>query len=58
MYTIHFDAAGLRPDFARFRTEAEMIGACRNLIHKRFAGCSLHIRVRHKGETIYSFDRA
>ena len=57
MYTVHFDANGLRPDFARFRSDVETAAAVNNLINKRFAGLPLRIRVRHKGETVYTFDR-
>lgn len=56
-YTINFEANGLRPDMARFRSEHEAAAAINNLIHKRFAGLPLRIRVRHRGETVYSFDR-
>ncbi len=58
MYTIHFEAAGLRPDLARFATDVATAGAVNNLINKRFAGLPLRIRVRHRGETVFTFDRA
>lgn len=57
MFTIHFEANGLRPDLARFYSEAETAGAINNLIHRRFAGLPLRIRVRAGGETVYSFER-
>lgn len=59
MFTVWFDAAGLRPDMARFSSDVEVAGACRNLIERRFpAPLPLRIRVREKGKTVFRYDRA
>ena len=58
MVTVWFEANGLRPDVARFATAAEAEGAIVNLIHRRFAGLPLRIRVTSKGRVAYKFERA
>lgn len=59
MYTLRFEVPRLRPDFARFRSEAEYKGAVTHMIHTRYAGSPLRIRVTdRRGDVVYAFDRA
>ena len=57
MHTIWFQAARLRPDFARFDTPELAALAAHNLITRRFQGMPIRLTIRSRGLTTYKFER-
>ena len=57
MYTVHFQVPSLRPDLARFASQAEAQNACDVLVNKLHHNRPIRLTVRHKGATVLSFER-
>lgn len=57
MYTVHFQVPSLRPDLARFASAAEAQRACDVLVNKLHYNRPIRVTVRHKGDTVFSFER-
>lgn len=57
MHTVWFQAARLKPDFARYATPEEAAYAAHNIIANRYYGLPLRVTIRSRGTTTYKYER-
>jgi hypothetical protein len=57
LHTVWFQAARLKPDFARFDTPEQAAHAAHNIIANRYYGLPLRVTIRSGGTTTYKFER-
>lgn len=57
MYTVHFQVPSLRPDLARFTTIEAAQRACDVLVNKLHMNRPIRVTVRHRGQTVFNFER-